>query len=322
MKPRPLLILILAVTAHATPPTLKPIKRIGPGWPTGKWAWMGFVAFNRNGTQIASDSAATPTDTTGSLTLWSFPGGKLLKQLPIPPSAISPDWEYVAGPHGVYDVATGKPILDLGSKTAGFTFSPDSHFVAESPESGPTLLLDLPTGKQLRTIDDPYSPHSIAISPDGKTLATGHWDIVTLWNIATGKRAAVLRGAGRYIDSLSFSPNGRILAGGTDFGGLILWDTHTLHRLQSIKNDGGFVSQAAFNPDGSLIAVGIYGTGTVFLYDVRTGKLLDHQKISDLGCGSIAFSPNGRYLIAPSTGGLVTWPYDRGGTIRVFQLTH
>jgi hypothetical protein len=54
--------------------------------------------------------------------------------------------------------------------------------------------------------------------------------------------------------------------------------------------------------------------------DVRSGKIIDHAKVSDLGCGSVAFSPDGRYLIVPSTGGLVTWPYDRGGTIRVFKV--
>jgi WD40 repeat protein len=322
MAARPFLILLLALTAHAAPPTLKPIKRIGPGWPPDRWAWMSFVAFSHSGAEIASDAAGTPTDTAGTLTLWSFPEGKLLKQLPIQPQAISPDWKFVAGPHGVYEVATGKPILELGEKTwASFTFSPNSRFAIESSTSGPLHILDLPTGKELRTIGGPHRAMSVAISPDGKTLATGHWQLVTLWDVATGKRMAVLRGAGRYLDSLSFSPNGEMLAGGTDIGSIILWGAHSSRALRVIKNDGSYVSDATFSPNGRLMAFGIYGTGTVFLYDVQSGKLLDKKKVSDLGCGSVAISPNGRYLITPSTGGLITWPYDRGGTIRVFQVT-
>ncbi len=75
-----------------------------------------------------------------------------------------------------------------------------------------------------------------------------------------------------------------------------------------------------FSPNGRWIAVGGYGGGTLSLIDVRHGRLADQYKVSDLGCGSAAFSPDGRYLFTPSTGGLIKWPYDRGGTIRVFRL--
>jgi WD40 repeat protein len=90
--------------------------------------------------------------------------------------------------------------------------------------------------------------------------------------------------------------------------------------LWLLKLFGQHVSTPAFSPDGSMIAIGIYGTGTAWLIDVATGKVIDSQKISDIGCGSVAFSPDGKYLIAPSTGGLIKWPYDYGGTIRVFSI--
>jgi WD40 repeat protein len=92
-------------------------------------------------------------------------------------------------------------------------------------------------------------------------------------------------------------------------------------RIQSLDMEGGQVSEPKFSPDARLVAVGIYGTGTVWLIDVGSGKIIDHQKVSDLGCGSVAFSPDGRFLITPSTGGLIKWPYDRGGTIRVFKVS-
>jgi WD40 repeat protein len=91
-------------------------------------------------------------------------------------------------------------------------------------------------------------------------------------------------------------------------------------KLFSLDIGGGEVSEPAFSPDGRLVAVGIYGTGAVWLIDVRTGKIIDHRKVSDLGCGSVAFSPDGRFIITPSTGGLIRRPYDRGGTIRVFEV--
>jgi WD40 repeat protein len=129
-----------------------------------------------------------------------------------------------------------------------------------------------------------------------------------------------LRGLGRYVASLSFSRDGRLLAAGGDWGVLQIWDVRKRMRLHTISIEGADVSRPAFSPDGKLVAVGTYGSGEVWVIDVRTGQIRDHQKISDIGCGSVAFSPDGRYLVTPSTGGLITWPYDVGGTIRVFRV--
>jgi WD40 repeat protein len=141
-----------------------------------------------------------------------------------------------------------------------------------------------------------------------------------LWDIRSGRRIATLRGFGRYVESISFRRDGRVLAAGTDWGQVQAWTLRGRKRLFSIQIGGGDTSNPAFSPDGRLLAVGIYGTGTVWVLDAHDGKLLDQAKVSGIGCGSAAFSPDGRYLITPSTGGLVTWPYDLGGRIKVFEV--
>jgi WD40 repeat protein len=325
--------LLLAPTiSSGEPHALKFVKKIGVGWKTNlwedkKWGWMSFVAFNRDGTMIASDASTAPDDVSGDLTLWSFPEGRLIKRLPLQTGDISSDWKYYASSHGVYEMETRKPVVSVGDDiSAIYAFSPDSRYVAESASSKavhkPRIrVIELATGKQVSAFGS-YGAFSLAISPDGVTLAAGHWNVVTLWNMLSGKRIALLQGFDRYVEGLAFSKDGKLLAAGTDFGGLQIWDVQRQTKLQSLSFDGwgGVVSQPAFSPDGRLVAVGIYGSGTVFLADVSTGKTLDRQKVSDIGCGAVAFSPDGRFLITPSTGGLVKWPYDRGGTIRVFEV--
>jgi WD40 repeat protein len=322
------IVLFVPRISYSNPPVLKPVRKIGVGWQTGKWGWMSFVAFSPDGTMVASDAAISRADVSGDLTLWSFPEGRLIKKLPAQPTAVSNDWKYYATSHGVREMETGKSLISRGAKVyAGYAFSPDSRYVAEtstghSDRNSDIRIVELASGKQLRAFGK-HDGFSIAISPDGETLASGHWDAVTLWNMITGKPEVVLRGMGRYVDALAFSRDGKLLATGSDAGVLQIWDVQSRTRLHSIDVDGGYgyVSQPAFSPDGRLVAVGIYGTGTVWLIDVHEGKIIDHKKVSDLGCGSVAFSPDGRFLITPSTGGLVTWPYDRGGMIQVFEVS-
>jgi hypothetical protein len=61
---------------------LLPAGRIGPGWEGDGSRWMSFVAFNRHGDRIASDAAANPEDRSDGLTIWTFPGGRLVRRLP------------------------------------------------------------------------------------------------------------------------------------------------------------------------------------------------------------------------------------------------
>jgi WD40 repeat protein len=203
---------------------------------------------------------------------------------------------------------------------AGYALSPDSHYVAETRTSGAhaVRVLELPSGRLVSAFGK-HRTSDVAMSPDGQTLAAGYWDLVMLWRLSTGERLAVLRGFKRWAGSLRFSPDGKLLAGGTDVGGIQIWDVASRSRILSLDIEGP-VSGLPFSPDHRLVAAGTYGTGTAWLIDVSGGKIIDHQKVSDMGCGSVAFSPDGRFLITPSTGGLVTWPYDRGGTIRIFSV--
>lgn len=312
---------------------LEPIGRIGVGWRADlwkekKWGWMSYVAFSPDGRSIASDGATAPDDVSNIVSIWSFPGGRLRRRLFDRSTALSPDWRYYVTERDVRRMADGKVVMVFPASeraltfTAGnaLAFSPDSRFLAVSGAARPgasITLFDLSAGRALRSFGD-HSALSLAASRS--TLAAGHWDLITLWSLRTGRRLGVLRGMGRYVSALSFSRDGRLLAAANDLGKVQLWDVRRRVRLWSLQLEGGSVSEPAFSPDGRFVAVGIYGTGTAWLIDRRTGRLIDQAKVSDLGCGSVAFSPDSRYLIAPSTGGLITWPYDQGGTARVFRI--
>src|SRR5260370_29679915 len=79
---------------------------------------------------------------------------------------------------------------------------------------------------------------SLAISPDGKTLASGSADnSVKLWDVATGQNTTTLKEEAPYLwRSVAFSPDGKTLASGGFFNKIILWDDGTRNGTILIVN--------------------------------------------------------------------------------------
>jgi WD40 repeat protein len=66
---------------------------------------------------------------------------------------------------------------------------------------------------------------SVAISPDGRTLASGGKDHkVMIYSVVTNTRIAVLEGHTGQVDSVVFSPDGKTLATGAEDRSVRLWD--------------------------------------------------------------------------------------------------
>jgi WD40 repeat protein len=170
--------------------------------------------------------------------------------------------------------------------------------------------------------------YALAFTPDGRTLATGGsassnpadprmWEgIVKLWNVASGRELAVLKGHGSFVTVLKFSPDGKVLASATQsFKGskweieLKLWDILGRKELVTIRGNGYYESVLEFTPDGKTLAWGTQGVSSssrwkpeIKLIDVTTGKELATLKGHTHVLKCLAFSPDGKTLA--SGGGL------------------
>jgi WD40 repeat protein/serine/threonine protein kinase len=145
---------------------------------------------------------------------------------------------------------------------------------------------------------------SIAFSPDGRILATGHWSnpdsIVHLWDVTTGRDQPVSYGHYFQTWSVAFSPDGSMLASTNEYRTLNLWDLNKRKNSTTLEGHTGPVLTAIFSPDSKLVASGSEDK-TVRLWDVGLGE----QEIVLVGheapVTSVAFSSKGHILASAST---------------------
>ncbi len=322
------LVALLPSRPLAAPGGFAAARTIGRTWASHS-GWVSFIAVSPDGKTVASDGA-DPDGRRAGLTYWSFPEGRFLRSVPGYPRAISPDWHLLAVEGRVVDLSSGATVFESEVLASGFraaVFTPDSqrlavtreHVVGQPPDEH-IVILEARSGVRVRSFGHHHAD-ALAASPDGSMLASGHWDGVTLWRIESGERIARLRGFGRYVTAIGFSRNGRFLAAGSDTGELQIWSVADRRRVHSTKIALGTVSSLAFSPDSRRVAAGTYHDGLLTIVDVRTGRVLRQTKASEFGCGSVAFSEDGRFVIVPSNGGVLrARHYEDGGAIKVYEL--
>ncbi|HKI31789.1 MAG TPA: protein kinase [Gemmataceae bacterium] len=137
---------------------------------------------------------------------------------------------------------------------------------------------------------------SVAFSPAGLRLASGHWDhTVKIWDGVTGKELFSVKGHSGFVYSVAFSPDGQRLASASNDQTVKIWDSATGKELISLKGHDGEVFSVAFSPDGRRLASGS-ADGTVKIWDCATGKELFSLKGHSGFVYSVAFSPDGQRL--------------------------
>jgi uncharacterized protein (TIGR03067 family) len=281
-----------------------------------KQAWRHRAAFTADGQGVYASSGAYPL----AVMHWDRHTGALISRFDIDSSpnafSLSPDRKLMvfSGAEGglqVAEAAFGKlPSRLEGAKGVIWcsAVAPASDRVAIGDECGKVHVWDRPSGKLLWSKQVELRPvRGLAISPDGKTLATGgNSPSVLLCEVATGKEIRRFGKAG--CIECAFSSDGkRLVVGGG--GEVLIWDlaaNKVVHRIGPLP---AALDAMALAPDEKHLATGTYD-GMVRWWDIDTGAELQCFHAHPGGVLGVAVSPDGKELLSSG----------KDGTVRLWRL--
>jgi WD40 repeat protein/predicted Ser/Thr protein kinase len=297
---------------------------------TGHTAAVHGISFSKDGSRLASCSDD------GTLRIWSTATGRQIDALrkegagtvtvtfrPDDRFIVSGGWD---GTITVWDPVARTVRHTLKGHTAGIRpleFLGNGPVLASGSVDGEVCFWNTDTGAKMGTLKAHARELNLAVTHDGKMLATVSWDRgVKLWQLTDAASAArenrpiqatlvhPLK-ARSDVHGVAFSPDGKwLITGG--LGHLAAWDVRLGKEVAVMSTPHQpIVHSVAFASDGKIFVSGgstgpMVGTGNIQVWETKTWAPIRPGDFHSVTANVVAMSADGKYIAAGNTDNTIT----------------
>ena len=202
----------------------------------------------------------------------------------------------------LHGAVTAARVVDVFPGVGGaLAWSPDgTFFVPEGPEqSGRIEIRDAATGELVRSwVGHEIDLNDVFISANATVATSGDDGAAVAWDPKTGKEIGRIQSPSSPSDTWSpqLSADGSVLAAGDGGAGSVrVLNLKTGRQREFTGLDRAWT--LALSPDGRKVALASR-PGRLGIYDVKSGRRLMWLAGTNLGPADMAWSPNGKWLLA------------------------
>jgi hypothetical protein len=172
----------------------------------------------------------------------------------------------------VWDLDTRKEVHTFKQPYGPVAFvapHPDGKTFFCKPHNSPLLRLNIPTGETVMAFaaGTPNGTGPVVCRRDGERVAAANrYEMEAhVWDVRDGKLHETLEGHAGNIWTLSFRPDGKVLASGSEDGTVRLWSLDAnKNEVLSLGPSLGPVKQVVYSPEGRHLAV-VHDSGVAYL---------------------------------------------------------
>ncbi len=213
------------------------------------------------------------------------------------------------------------PYLQQKSAVLCCTYSADGKNCVVGLLGGEIHIYDTSSWVKIRTLKvDQRMVKSVACSPNGEQIASGHLDqVVRLWGARNAEPSHILSGYEGIVVNVVYAPNGKQIASSSLDHTVWLRDALSGATLHILKGHSRGVVSVAYSPNSEWIASASMDK-TVMVWDALTGKRRHILQGHEGGVFSVACSPDSTQIVSCGRDKTVRlWDAITGQLLQIFR---